>query len=88
MRLFLLCCATLVLVLTGLASSPAPAQNTRVKERGDLATCTCRFGYGGSCVTVLACTVEGGRCAGSCVVQSEYELPAARSGAPSAQGGR
>ena len=59
-----------------------------MKERGDLATYTCRFGYGGSCVTVLACNVEGGQCAGSCVVQPEYELPTARSGAPSAQGGR
>lgn len=87
MRL-LLGCATLVLVLTTLASSPAAAQATRTRERSDLATCTCRFGYGSSCVTALACGVEGGRCAGACTPQPEYELPAVSGGAPSGQRGR
>jgi hypothetical protein len=88
MRLFFLCCVTLILLATGFMSSSVSAQDTRLKPRSDLATCNCHFGYGGSCVTVLACTVEGGRCAGSCVPQPEFEWPeTSRSGAPSAQGG-
>jgi hypothetical protein len=87
MRL-LIGCGTLVLVLIALASSPAAAQAARTKQRSDLATCTCRFGYGSSCVTALACGVEGGRCAGACAPQPEYELPAVSAGAPSGQQGR
>jgi hypothetical protein len=66
MRLSLVYPALIVLALAGLASAPASA------EVGDMtthhyATCSCAFGYSGrACAIAVACTNEGGRCAGSC----------------------
>ncbi len=88
MRLLFMGSTMIILALAGLASPAAAAQKTTAKERHSYSTCNCQFGYGGSCVSALACTVEGGRCSGSCVPQPEFELPATGSGAPSAQHGR
>ena len=88
MRLWFMLLTTIVLVLTCLAPPSGAAQKSSVKERSQYSMCNCQFGYGGSCVSALACTVEGGRCTGKCVPQPEFELPATGSGAPSAQQGR
>ena len=88
MRLLFAVFTVIVLVLACLASPPAVAQKSSAKERNQYSTCNCRFGYGGSCVSALACSVEGGRCTGTCVPQPEFELPTTGSGAPSAQQGR
>ena len=83
MRPLFIFLATIVLALICLAPPGGAAQKS-TKERGQYAMCNCQFGYDGSCVSALACSVEGGRCAGTCVPQPELELPATSSGAPSA----
>ena len=88
MRLILMCSAMIVLALPVLTAFPASAQKAEVKERYHYTTCSCRFGYGGSCVSALACTIEGGRCSGPCTPTPEFEVPDTNSGAPSAQRGR
>ena len=88
MRLLFTVFTVIVLMLACLASPRAVAQKSSAKERHQYSTCNCQFGYGGSCVSALACSVEGGRCAGTCVPQPEFELPATGSGTPSAQRGR
>ena len=88
MRLWFMFLTTIVLGLTWPAPPGGAAQKSSAKERSQYSMCNCQFGYGGSCVSALACSVEGGRCAGTCVPQTEFELPATSSGAPSARGGR
>jgi hypothetical protein len=66
-------------VLVGLATigiplSSAGARNANMTPRYHYDACSCRFGYPGSaCVSDVACTAEGGRCAESCIPPAQPE---------------
>lgn len=67
MRLLLVCC---VLAFAGLAVSPAAAQKSY--SRKGYSSCYCDYGYPGlSCVPVVSCYDEGGRCRKPCQRQHE-----------------
>ena len=71
MRLSFTCSVMTVIALAGLAPSSASAEIGTMTGRHHYDACSCQFGYPGrTCVSALACGIEGGRCVGSCVPQA------------------
>lgn len=67
MRLVLVCN---IMTCIGLAVSPAMAQKSYSKK--GYSSCLCDYGYPGlTCVPVVSCYDEGGRCRKSCPRQHE-----------------
>jgi hypothetical protein len=67
MRLLLICCA---IACVGLTASPAAAQKSY--SRRGYSSCYCDFGYPDmSCMPVITCSDEGGRCKKPCPRQHE-----------------
>jgi hypothetical protein len=76
MRLSFVCSVMTVIALAGLAPSSASAEIGTMTGRHHYDACSCQFGYPGrTCVSALACGVEGGRCVGSCVPQAPGSEP-------------
>jgi hypothetical protein len=67
------CSVVIALALAGLAPAFAANQTTIKEGRDRYTSCSCHFGYGNSCQTTIACSNEGGRCSGSCVIPREGE---------------
>ena len=67
MRLSIVLCT---LACLGLAAGPAAAQKSY--SRKGYSSCYCDYGYPGwSCVPVVSCSDEGGRCRKPCARQHE-----------------